>query len=306
MKAIIVDPDAEARSTIRGVASSLDIEVSEANSGEEAIRRCSETRPDIIVLASHPGNLDLPGLLAAMRGSPRPGRRILSLILWEADNVASRLHSLEQGADDTIVKPLDEAELDRVLRVFVKVLELDAEVTQKTKEIDDLINTDCISGAFGRGFIQKQANLEWNRSERYGEALSVMLAEIPTLPSIRKDQGFAPTEDCLREMVKRMRDCMRRCDLIARTALAQFLVLMPNTSNVGAYFAAEKVRKVVSTEPFTKGSISLDLAIGLATFQDGNFEEPNRLIEAAQAALKSARDRGPGSIHSYGDPPRTS
>ncbi|HEX9697737.1 MAG TPA: ATPase, T2SS/T4P/T4SS family [Actinomycetota bacterium] len=99
-----------------------DFDVLEAAGGEEAIRRASVERPDLILLDLHMP--DLSGIDVAKRLRGTASTSMIPLIMLTGDD-AGEIEGLRAGVDDYIVKPFDEerlrARIERALRLASRV-----------------------------------------------------------------------------------------------------------------------------------------------------------------------------------------
>jgi two-component system OmpR family response regulator len=82
-------------------------EVATAGDGHQGLRAVDEFKPDLVILDVMMPRLDGFELCKAIAGEPRRGIIILSA----RDETTDRIHGLELGADDYLVKPFEFGEL---------------------------------------------------------------------------------------------------------------------------------------------------------------------------------------------------
>ena len=82
-------------------------EVATAGDGHQGLRAVDEFKPDLVILDVMMPRLDGFELCRAIAGEPRRGIIILSA----RDETGDRIHGLELGADDYLVKPFEFGEL---------------------------------------------------------------------------------------------------------------------------------------------------------------------------------------------------
>jgi DNA-binding response OmpR family regulator len=82
-------------------------EVATAGDGHQGLRAVDEFKPDLVILDVMMPRLDGFELCQAISGEPRRGIIILSA----RDETTDRIHGLELGADDYLVKPFEFGEL---------------------------------------------------------------------------------------------------------------------------------------------------------------------------------------------------
>ena len=91
-------------------------EVATAADGRAGLRAVAEFKPDLAILDVMMPNLDGFELCRAISGEPRRGIIILSA----RDETTDRIHGLELGADDYLVKPFEFGELLARIRAVLR------------------------------------------------------------------------------------------------------------------------------------------------------------------------------------------
>ncbi|HEX8924309.1 MAG TPA: GGDEF domain-containing protein, partial [Terriglobales bacterium] len=84
----------------------------------------------------------------------------------------------------------------------------------------------------------------------------------------------------------------------------EFVIVLPETSHQGAMLVANRLRRSVETAPFFAGSPDLrtnvTISIGVSVYsRDARFKRD--LMEAADAALYEAKERGRNRVISYSE-----
>lgn len=105
---LIIDDDPRITDLLRRVLAFEGYSVTTAATGQEALKRVLERPPDLIVL-----DIMLPELngLEVARRLRAAGENVPIMMLTARDRVADRVHGLEAGADDYLVKPFAPEEL---------------------------------------------------------------------------------------------------------------------------------------------------------------------------------------------------
>ena len=107
-RVLVVDDDPPVRRMLRRVLGAEGFAVSEAADGGLALAAIERDVPDVVVLdVAMPG---LDGITVARRLRER-GLAIPVLMLTARDEIADRVHGLQAGADDYLVKPFAVEEL---------------------------------------------------------------------------------------------------------------------------------------------------------------------------------------------------
>jgi two-component system nitrogen regulation response regulator GlnG len=116
-KILIVDDDADIRRAFRRNLESEDLQVIDASSGEEAIKKVATDRPDLIVMDIRMGATSGLDTLRKLRElDPR-----LTIIMMTAyGTTQTAIEAMKQGAYDYVLKPLDVPKLKTLIAAALK------------------------------------------------------------------------------------------------------------------------------------------------------------------------------------------
>jgi two-component system, chemotaxis family, chemotaxis protein CheY len=104
---LIVDDSRVQRSFMRAIVENLGFACREAPDGETALSTCAFAMPDALLLDWHLPRMSGVQCLEAVRAMPHGDRPKIILCSIEND-VEQIMLALEQGADEYIMKPLDQ------------------------------------------------------------------------------------------------------------------------------------------------------------------------------------------------------
>jgi diguanylate cyclase (GGDEF)-like protein len=166
-----------------------------------------------------------------------------------------------------------------------------------------LFVVEGLSNLFNVVFFESLLEQELNRASRYQHDLSVLVAEIDSLPELEGALGYDVINDLVREVGTKIASVIREPDTVASTnrvtalGTQRFLVLLPETPEEGAFRAAEKIRSQVETTPFQMGDGDgrLTLSMGVASTGKDPSADANLLGRATQALIVG-RARGQNRI----------
>jgi diguanylate cyclase (GGDEF)-like protein len=162
--------------------------------------------------------------------------------------------------------------------------------------------TDFLTGMKTRGYFEQQLDLEIKRSERKKSTLALLMIDIDFFKSLNDTYGHHVGDQVLRDISSILMKDMREIDTVSRYGGEEFVIILPETSAVGAHQVAQRLRRSVEQANFFAGSPDkvehLSISIGIALFdQDAQFKQD--LIEAADAALYSAKSQGRNRVVMY-------
>ena len=104
---LVVDDEPQIRRIMRTELTSAGYEVDDAKTGEEALGKVREFRPDLVLL-----DINMPGMggLAACRAI-RADANVALIMLTVRNTEAAKVEALDAGADDFVTKPFSTPEL---------------------------------------------------------------------------------------------------------------------------------------------------------------------------------------------------
>ena len=107
---LIVDDSRVIRKVSSKIARSLGYVAIEAENGEEALARCKQAMPDLVLTDWNMPEMDGIEFVAKLRAIPTPKEPVV--VFCTSNGEAKDIHEgISAGADDYIVKPFDEAAL---------------------------------------------------------------------------------------------------------------------------------------------------------------------------------------------------
>ena len=113
---LVVDDEPQIRRIMRTTLTAAGYEIEDARTGEEALEKVRQFRPDLVLL-----DINMPGMgglaaCRAIRADPSVGIVMLTVRNTEADKV----EALDAGADDFVAKPFSTPELLARIRAALR------------------------------------------------------------------------------------------------------------------------------------------------------------------------------------------
>ena len=115
-RVLVVDDEPQIRRIMRTTLTGAGYEVDDAKTGEEALEKCREFRPDLVLL-----DINMPGMggMAACRAI-RADANVAIIMLTVRNAEADKVKALDAGADDYISKPFSTPELLARMRAALR------------------------------------------------------------------------------------------------------------------------------------------------------------------------------------------
>jgi diguanylate cyclase (GGDEF)-like protein/putative nucleotidyltransferase with HDIG domain len=172
--------------------------------------------------------------------SVRGGRQILRLPL------ATRGHDIGfVTLMRTVGDPFADDELD-LLGLLGGQLAIAIQNARDYRERLEQAIRDPLTGLYNRRFFYEALEKEVQRSARYGTISSFVLFDVDNFKSINDSLGHQAGDDVLREIGELVTDLIRPADSFARLGGEEFGLLLPETNQLDALLAAERLRTAIS------------------------------------------------------------
>ena len=132
--------------------------------------------------------------------------------------------------------------------------------------------------------------------------LALLFIDLDNLKTINDVNGHTAGDAVLVEVAKRMQQCLRESDTVARNGGDEFTVLLPDVgTEEAAMNVAEKIRAALIAPIDADGfSLTTSASIGVAIFPFHGLNGSD-LMNNADAAMYAAKSKGRNTIVMYGD-----
>jgi diguanylate cyclase (GGDEF)-like protein len=179
---------------------------------------------------------------------------------------------------------LQQAQLGRV----------NAELQAKQRDLERLTRLDGLTGLYNRNTFVELTRRELDRAQRQGSATTLLLLDLDHFKRVNDTWGHPAGDAVLKNVAVLLGGSIRTTDLAGRLGGEEFIVLLPNTSEVAARKLAEKVRIKIEATPtlFEITSIRSTVSIGLAGTTALEKLAFDSLYNSADKALYLAKQHG--------------
>src|SRR5690606_35982053 len=99
------------------------------------------------------------------------------------------LGGLAAGADATLPRPVDPAELSACIGAARRIVDLERSLRLTNEEVRALSIRDPLTGIFNRVYLMERLPQEFKRSRRYGHALSLIMCDIDHFKNVNDRHG---------------------------------------------------------------------------------------------------------------------
>jgi len=293
MKVLIADDSATSRAMLRSALAHWGYDVVLAENGEQAWEILAEPDPPpMAILDWVMPHMTGPEVCRRVRETHREPYTYI-LLLTSKNTKGETVEGLEAGADDYIVKPFDQHELQVRLRAGKRIIDLQIDLLQAREELRERANKDLLTMLPNRSAISSALEQEISRCHRDRRTVGVILLDIDHFKKINDTYGHFAGDAVLRETAARLRSNMRPYDQVGRYGGEEFLVVLPNCDLEQAKNQAERMRqKLHATTMMVDGAeLRVSASFGV-TVSDAAERDQDIFVRVADEALYRAKASG--------------
>jgi diguanylate cyclase (GGDEF)-like protein/hemerythrin-like metal-binding protein len=206
-------------------------------------------------------------------------------------------------ATDALLTALNElfhqvSERNHALVQLNKTLEARVEertraLTDANERLDDLANTDTLTGLPNRRHAMRSFATEWETAVREGKALACMMIDADGFKVVNDTHGHDAGDTVLRALSKQLLHAVRNDDMVCRLGGDEFLIICAGTPLDSAIKLAEVVREEIAALRVAAGPGewigSISVGVAARTADMAGIEE---LMKAADLGVYLAKGNG--------------
>lgn len=184
---------------------------------------------------------------------------------------------------DEMRKPTD--------RLLAEISNAYAELQQQMSHLSTFaeLRTDPLTGAANRLALDEKVAALLEKQTRATAPLSLAAVDVDFFKQINESRCLLKGDRVLADLARMLGAAVRQCDVVARYAGEEFVIVMPHTELWQAADVAEQIRAAVQTK------MSITVSIGVAASAHG--DTPSTLLNRADAALVRAKSAGRNCVY---------
>jgi diguanylate cyclase (GGDEF)-like protein len=194
----------------------------------------------------------------------------------------------------------------RTAELNQKNLLLEKEIAERKKmeaRLQHLAITDPLTGLYNRRHFFELSQRIFSRILGLDIPLSALMIDADHFKEVNDRYGHMIGDQVLQGLARRLREKLRRGEILGRYGGEEFAVLLPETGLMAARQVAERLRAEVSQRAIAsdRGDIPLTVTIGAACVSETD-ERIDQLLDKADKALFIAKQAGRNQVAAWQQP----
>ncbi len=223
-------------------------------------------------------------------------RHLPIVMIANPDNMEKVAKGLDLGANDYVLRPLDQNELFARTRTQLRHKRNYDRLRSGFEHNLMLALVDPLTGAFNRRYLDAHFPRFIKNARDRKKPLSVQLIDVDLFKKVNDTYGHPAGDIVLKEIAQRLTNSVRPSDFFVRWGGEEFLIIMPDTELHNAEKIAERVRTRVSETPVMLAAepkgLTITISIGVAVTYPHEEETPEDVFDRADAAVLQAKQAG--------------
>jgi diguanylate cyclase (GGDEF)-like protein len=186
----------------------------------------------------------------------------------------------------------------KVLEILIMTV-LTVVVVRQTARLRLASTHDGLTGLLNRAYFDERFDEEIARSRRTKESFAIAVIDVDHFKQVNDQWGHSAGDSALKSVANRLRDSVRRTDIVARYGGEEFTLMLERATVGEAITLLNNMRAAVAEHdiPVSNGDapIRVTMSAGIAVFPDDG-ETADALMGAADRRLLEAKRTGRNRI----------
>ena len=253
------------------------------------------TQIDLIIVSLVSTKFDGLRFCARMR-SDAGTRNIPILAIGDPEAEAILVRAYDIGINDTLMRPIEDQELQARVNTQLKRKFYADSLKENFNESLEMVVTDPMTGLGNRRHFDRAVAPLFDQLNQTGQVFSLVIVDVDHFKRVNDILGHDVGDIVLKEVATRLASNMRAVDVVSRYGGEEFLIAMPDTDEIAAVLAADRVRALIGGTPITVGdqAFSITVSAGVAGVKESDkFRD---VFKRADTALYKAKQSGRNQV----------
>ncbi|MBA6294995.1 tetratricopeptide repeat-containing diguanylate cyclase [Colwellia sp. MB02u-9] len=170
-------------------------------------------------------------------------------------------------------------------------------VIKGQRNLTNATRTDSLTGVVNRRRLLELGEEYFITAQNHQQAFSVYMIDIDLFKKINDQFGHVIGDKALKEIAIQGQNLMRASDVFGRFGGEEFIALLPNTGNSEALEVVQRLKENIEQAKWQTQQIKqLTVNIGVATFEQGNYDNFAALLKVADEQLLKVKQSGRNTV----------
>jgi diguanylate cyclase (GGDEF)-like protein len=180
---------------------------------------------------------------------------------------------------------------------LVEMILLSMTLSSRMNELKHQSRTDPITLLGNRRLFDDRLPLEFSLARSEGKPLSLLMLDIDNFKNYNDRHGHALGDEAIKLVGTALRRHARKPVLACRYGGDEFCIILPGAGAETAAMIAERVR--ANVQAARGDALSITVSVGYASMLADEFPSHDKLFDAADAALYSAKEAGRNRVAQF-------
>ncbi|MBN2439506.1 MAG: diguanylate cyclase [Deltaproteobacteria bacterium] len=170
---------------------------------------------------------------------------------------------------------------------------IEKELRDSEERYRELSIIDDLTRLYNSRYFYHQMKLEIDRSNRYGQPLTLLLLDLDDFKAFNDAYGHVEGDQVLLRLGQVVKRCLRQTDSAYRYGGEEFTILLPMTTGADGAVTAERVRTELKKEVFSPApgqDVHVTVSIGLGQYRP--HEEMKAFVHRVDQLMYEGKRKG--------------
>ena len=211
-------------------------------------------------------------------------------------NIPESIHDTAEEMKKELTETEHSSDITQITK---SIMSFCGDIEAKNKKLDEIYIRDEKTNLYNYRHFKEHLIIDVERAKRLNDRVSLAMIDIDHFKLYNDTNGHLSGDKALKILANIISSQCRAYDVPARFGGDEFALLFPKTGTGTARDIAERLRKIISDEPFLheagKSVGEFTVSIGIATFP-GDALDWTTLISNADRALYKAKAEGRNNV----------
>jgi len=211
-------------------------------------------------------------------------------------NIPESIHDTAEEMKKELTETEHSSDITQITK---SIMSFCGDIEAKNKKLDEIYIRDEKTNLYNYRHFKEHLIIDVERAKRLSDSVSLAMIDIDHFKRYNDTNGHVAGDKALKILANIISSQCRAYDVPARFGGDEFALLFPKTGTGTARDIAERLRKIISDEPFLheagKSVGEFTVSIGIATFP-GDALDWTTLISNADRALYKAKAEGRNNV----------